>query len=130
MNFIVYHHRDSESQRSINYYVEADHKPTKEEVVKALSLNVGKYDKIEIIQFEPCTLPSKKWQDNHYVLMHENKLVESLDIVYPSSSVVELINTGFQLTEGEQFVPVSSVPNDLKQQIIDAVNKANETNLT
>ena len=48
MIWYVHHFRDSESGRWNTYFVEADNKPTEQQVINALGLNVGRYEKLEI----------------------------------------------------------------------------------
>ena len=48
MIFVFYHFRDCESGGFNKYYVEADQKPTEQQVINALKLKHSEYDKFEI----------------------------------------------------------------------------------
>ena len=58
-----------------------------------------------------------------YIIWDENKKapLEALDIVYHHTTLVELINDGFKLREGEKFVCVAELPLRWQLQINHAI---------
>ena len=67
-------------------------------------------------KFSPMELPNLSKED--YVIWDNktNSPKEALDIVYHHTTLVELINDGFKLNDGEEFVCVKALP--LRWQIL------------
>jgi phage gp29-like protein len=45
----------------------------------------------------------------------QSETVEPTDMVYAAESIVELINDGFRLLEGEQFVRLDDLPDNIRK---------------
>lgn len=48
--------------------------------------------------------------DTDYVLFKDGKPVEPLDIIYGISSMQEVLDDGFKLEDGEQFIKMTELP--------------------
>lgn len=49
------------------------------------------------------------------------KLIEDVDTVYHFTTVVELLNDGFQVHKDEEFIAVHALPLTLQQEISNAI---------
>jgi hypothetical protein len=54
--------------------------------------------------------------ETDFVIIKNNKPVESYDVIYHYSSVIEMINTGFELNEGEEFIAMTELPVKLQKE--------------
>jgi hypothetical protein len=52
-----------------------------------------------------------------------DKPIEDLDIVHHYTSVIELINDGFKLQDGEQFICVAELPYKWQYEINNEIEK-------
>ena len=62
-----------------------------------------------------------KIYETDYVLMKDGKPVEEYDMIYHHTTIVEMINNGFKLGEGEYFLSMTDLPQDLKDNYIKAI---------
>lgn len=62
-----------------------------------------------------------KIYETDYVLMKDGKPVEEYDMIYHHTTIVEMINNGFKLGEGEYFLSMPDLPQDLKDNYIKAI---------
>ena len=62
-----------------------------------------------------------KIYETDYVLMKDGKPVEDYDMIYHHTTIVEMINNGFKLVEGEYFLSMTDLPQDLKDNYIKAI---------
>ena len=62
-----------------------------------------------------------KIYETDYVLMKDGKPVEDDDMIYHHTTIVEMINNGFKLGEGEYFLSMTDLPQDLKDNYIKAI---------
>ena len=60
-----------------------------------------------------------------FVLLKDGQPLESLDIIYNESSVKELFEDGFELEEGEEFVRMTDLSKELKEQYIKVIQEFN-----
>ena len=56
--------------------------------------------------------------DTDYVLFKDGKPLESLDIIYGISSMQELLDDGFKLEEGEEFIKMTELPVEWQEKYI------------
>jgi hypothetical protein len=64
-----------------------------------------------------------KIYETDYVLMKDGKPVEEYDMIYHHTTIVEMINNGFKLGEGEYFLSMTDLPQDLKDNYIKAIQE-------
>jgi hypothetical protein len=62
-----------------------------------------------------------KIYETDYVLMKDGKPVEDYDMIYHYTTIVEMLNNGFKLGEGEYFLSMTDLPQDLKDNYIKAI---------
>ena len=62
-----------------------------------------------------------KIYETDYVLMKNGKPVEEYDMIYHHTTIVEMVNNGFKLGEGEYFLSMTDLPQDLKDNYIKAI---------
>jgi hypothetical protein len=62
-----------------------------------------------------------KIYETDYVLMKNGKPVEDYDMIYHHTTIVEMVNNGFKLGEGEYFLSMTDLPQDLKDNYIKAI---------
>ena len=62
-----------------------------------------------------------KIYETDYVLMKDGKPVEEYDMIYHHTTIVEMINNGFKLGEGEYFLSMTDLPQNLKDNYIKAI---------
>ena len=53
-----------------------------------------------------------------YVLFKDGKPVEPLDIIYAKESMQQLLEDGFELKDGEQFISMTELSKEWKQKYI------------
>ena len=56
--------------------------------------------------------------DTDYVLFKDGKPLESLDIIYGIASMQELLDDGFKLEEGEEFIKMTELPVEWQEKYI------------
>jgi hypothetical protein len=56
-----------------------------------------------------------------YVLMKDGKPVEDYDMIYHHTTIVEMFNNGFKLGEGEYFLSMTDLPQELKDNYIKVI---------
>ena len=64
-----------------------------------------------------------KIYETDYVLMKDGKPVEEYDMIYHHTTIVEMVNNGFKLSEGEYFLSMTDLPQDLKDNYIKAIQE-------
>jgi len=64
-----------------------------------------------------------KIYETDYVLMKSGKPVEDYDMIYHHTTIVEMFNNGFKLGEGEYFLSMTDLPQDLKDNYIKAIRE-------
>lgn len=62
-----------------------------------------------------------KIYETDYVLMKDGKPLEDFDMIYHHSTIVEMFNNGFKLGEGEYFLSMTDLPQDLKDKYINSI---------
>jgi len=62
-----------------------------------------------------------KIYETDYVLMKDGKPVEEYDMIYHHTTIIEMVNNGFKLGEGEYFLSMTDLPQDLKDNYIKAI---------
>ena len=62
-----------------------------------------------------------KIYETDYVLMKDGKPVEDYDMIYHHTTIIEMVNNGFKLGEGEYFLSMTDLPQDLKDNYIKAI---------
>lgn len=62
-----------------------------------------------------------KIYETDYVLMKDGKPLEDFDMIYHHSTIVEMFNNGFKLGEGEYFLSMTDLPQDLKDNYINSI---------
>jgi hypothetical protein len=63
-------------------------------------------------------LKQLKLYETDYVLFKEGKPVEPLNIIYCKESMQQLLEEGFKLKEGEQFISMTKLPIEWQQKYI------------
>ena len=58
-----------------------------------------------------------------YVLMKDGKPVEDYDMIYHHTTIVEMFNNGFKLGEGEYFLSMTDLSQELKDNYIKAIKE-------
>lgn len=66
-----------------------------------------------------------EFSEYDYVLIKNGQPLESLDVIYYFSSIIEMFNMGFKLEEGEEFVCMTDLPSELKNQYIKTLSYEN-----
>ena len=70
-----------------------------------------------------------KIYETDYVLMKDGKPVEDYDMIYHHSTIIEMVNNGFKLGDGEYFLSMTDLPQDLKDNYINVIkNREGENN--
>ena len=64
-----------------------------------------------------------KIYETDYVLMKDGKPVEDYDMIYHHTTIVEMFNNGFKLGEGEYFLSMTDLSQDLKDNYIKAIQE-------
>lgn len=67
-----------------------------------------------------------KIYETDYVLMKDGKPVEDFDMIYHHSTIVDMFNNGFKLGEGEYFLSMTDLPQDLKDNYINSIKNMGE----
>ena len=62
-----------------------------------------------------------KIYETDYVLMKGGKPVEDYDMIYHHTTIVEMFNNGFKLGEGEYFLSMTDLPQELKDNYIKVI---------
>lgn len=61
--------------------------------------------------------------DTDYVLFKDGKPVEPLDIIYGISSMQEVLDDGFKLEDGEQFIKMTELPVEWQEKYKEALKE-------
>ena len=67
-----------------------------------------------------------KIYETDYVLMKDGKPVEDFDMIYHHSTIVDMFNNGFKLGEGEYFLSMTDLSQDLKNNYINSIKNMGE----
>ena len=66
----------------------------------------------------------KTLKKSDYVLTLNGQPVESATVIYACESVVELVNNGFHLNDGEAFVKITDLTTAQQSEYLSVINQA------
>ena len=61
--------------------------------------------------------------DTDFVLFKNGEPVESLDTIYAKESMQELLDDGFELEDGEEFISMTELPLEWQNKYIKAITE-------
>jgi len=64
-----------------------------------------------------------KLYETDYVIIKDGVPIDSFDVVYHYTSIIELFNDGFSLEEGEEIVSMTKLPQELQDKYIKEIEE-------
>ena len=64
-----------------------------------------------------------KLYETDYVIIKEGVPIDPFDVIYHYTSIIEMVNVGFVLSDGEEIVPMTTLSQELQDKYIETIKE-------
>ena len=64
-----------------------------------------------------------KLYETDYVIIKEGVPIDPFDVIYHYTSIIEMVNVGFVLSDGEEIVPMTTLSQELQDKYIKTIEE-------
>ena len=67
-----------------------------------------------------------KLYETDYVIIKDGVPIDPFDVIYHYTSIIEMVNDGFAISDGEEIVPMTTLSQELQDEYIKTIIEMKE----
>ena len=64
-----------------------------------------------------------KLYETDYVIIKDGVPIDPFDVIYHYTSIIEMVNDGFAISDGEEIVPMTTLSQELQDKYIETITE-------
>ena len=61
--------------------------------------------------------------ETDYVIIKDGVPIDPFDVIYHYTSIIEMVNDGFAISDGEEIVPMTTLSQELQDKYIETIKE-------